>query len=222
MMFWGIHTVFIFDSSKDDCIYEHETALGCWKLEGKTTIKKTKIIYFVYSIPLLIAWECFQISVSFPKGAFVRSSGSWRELPMAMTARGTGRRTSVEWKPKSLIYSWISLIFHPLLSTKQEWFLHLLKFDREFLSWWGCLIFWEHSEFSCVQLCFGNFPKNCILRQGFTKRIFSRTKLGSWAGSHRRSILVPGNPGTEFSKRNKALQRMKNFLPNWKFIWKSW
>ena len=50
----------LFDLLKEDCIYEHETALGCWKLEGKTTIKKTKIIYFVYTIPLLIAWDCFQ------------------------------------------------------------------------------------------------------------------------------------------------------------------
>ena len=48
----------LFDLLKEDCIYEHETALGCWKLEGKTTIKKTKIIYFVYTIPLLIAWDC--------------------------------------------------------------------------------------------------------------------------------------------------------------------
>jgi len=50
---------------KEDCIYEHETALGCWKLEGKTTIKKTKIIYFVYTIPLLIAWSDLFLDIGY-------------------------------------------------------------------------------------------------------------------------------------------------------------
>ena len=61
-MMFSTYDINYLSHKKDDCIYEHETALGCWKLEGKTTIKKTKIIYFVYTIPLLIAWERFQIA----------------------------------------------------------------------------------------------------------------------------------------------------------------
>ena len=71
---------------------------------------------------------------------------------------------------KSPICSWISVIFPLSLSTKPEWFLHLLKSNQEFSFWWGCLIFSESSGFSYAQLCFGNFPRNYILREGFTEQ----------------------------------------------------
>jgi len=50
---------------KDDCIYEHESAFGFWSLEGKTVIKKCKIVYFAYSIPLLIAWSDLFLDISY-------------------------------------------------------------------------------------------------------------------------------------------------------------
>jgi len=50
---------------KEDCIYEHETALGCWNISQKTVIKKCKVIYFVYTIPLLIAWSDLFLDISY-------------------------------------------------------------------------------------------------------------------------------------------------------------
>jgi len=50
---------------KEDCIYEHETAFACWNIAEKPVIKKCKIIYFAYSIPLLIAWSDLFLDISY-------------------------------------------------------------------------------------------------------------------------------------------------------------